>query len=45
MSSAKAMRVAGAIGVGTLALAVSAKVLRIQEFNDAVATVRRRFAR
>ena len=42
---AKTMRVAGAIGVGTLALAVSAKVLRIQEFNDAVATVRRRFAR
>ncbi|MDQ3441545.1 MAG: murein biosynthesis integral membrane protein MurJ [Planctomycetota bacterium] len=42
---AKVMRVAGSIGVGTLALALSARVLRIQEFNDATARVLRRFAR
>jgi putative peptidoglycan lipid II flippase len=42
---AKAARVVGAIGAGVLALAAAARLLRIQEFNDAVATVRRRLAR
>lgn len=41
---AKAARVLGAIGVGTLALAAAARLLRIQEFNDAMARVLRRFA-
>ena len=42
---AKAARVLGSISVAILALAAAARLLRIQEFNDAVATVRRRLAR
>jgi putative peptidoglycan lipid II flippase len=42
---AKAARVLAAIGVAILALAATARVLRIQEFNDAVARVRRRLFR
>ena len=42
---AKAARVLGSIGVAILALAAAARLLRIQEFNDAVATVRRRLSR
>lgn len=40
---AKGARVLGAIGVALVALAVSARLLRIQEFNDATARVLRRF--
>jgi putative peptidoglycan lipid II flippase len=42
---AKAARVLGAICVGTLTLAAAARLLGIQEFNDAVASVRRRLVR
>jgi putative peptidoglycan lipid II flippase len=42
---AKGVRVFGAIGVALVVLAASARVLRIQEFTDAVARVRQRFAR
>ena len=42
---AKGTRVLAAIGVALVALAVSARLLRIQEFNDATARVLRRFGR
>ena len=42
---AKAARVLGSIGVAMLALAGAARLLRIQEFNDAVASIRRRLLR
>jgi putative peptidoglycan lipid II flippase len=42
---AKGVRVVAAIAVGVVALAVSARLLRIQEFNEAAARVWRRFGR
>ena len=41
----RAVRVSGAIAAGVLALMVSARLLSIDEFNDAMARVTRRFVR